>query len=54
MSTSTISTGNQGLITTLGTIFADNIYLILGLAALLIGAGWVWSRLRKHVAGKKI
>jgi len=54
MSTSTIQTGNNALLATIGQIFADNIYLILGVAVLLIGAGWVWGRFRKHVAGKKI
>jgi len=54
MSTSTITTGNAALLTTLGTIFQDSIYVILGVAVLLIGAGWVWSRFKKHVAGKKI
>jgi len=54
MSTSSIQTGFATQLTTLGTIFQDNLFAILGVAVLLIGAGWVWGRFRKHVAGKKI
>lgn len=54
MSTSSIQTGFSTQLTTLGTIFQDNIFAILGVAVLLIGAGWVWSRFKKHIHRRKI
>lgn len=54
ISSSTITTEMGALTTTLGTLIEDNIWVFLGLAVLLIGAGFLWSRFKKHVHGRKI
>jgi len=54
VTTTTITSGTASLLGTFGTLVTDNIYVILGVAVLLIGAGWAWSRFKKHVHGRKI
>lgn len=54
LSTSTVGTLITDTTNTFKDIAGNNLGIVIAVAALLIGAGFVWSRFKKHVAGKKI
>jgi len=54
LSTSTASTLITDTVSTFKEIAGPAILAVVAVAALLIGAGFVWSRFKRHVSGKKI
>lgn len=54
MSSSTITTLISDQITTIGGFMPTVLTAVIGVSVLLIGAGWAWSRFKRHVHGKKI
>jgi len=54
LSTSTAGQIITDSVTTFKDIAGPALLAVIAVAVLLIGAGFVWSRFRKHVAGKKI
>ena len=54
LSTSTASDIITDSVATFKDIAGPAIAAVVAVAVLLIGAGFVWSRFRRHVSGKKI
>jgi len=54
LSTSTADTLVTNSVATFKEIAGPAILAVVAVAVLLIGAGFVWSRFKKHVARKKI
>jgi len=54
MSSTTITDLIASQVTTIGTFMPTVLTAVIGVAVLLIGAGWAWSRFKRHVHGKKI
>jgi len=51
--TSTASTYFGNFVTDVKGMIGDNLPIILGLVAALIGLGWAYRKFKSHVSGKK-